>query len=137
MWTHCSHDGTEICWAQLRGLQIVMSTLPYGLSSRLHKSSCWKGHLRRRQKGMFWTMWACTLKGTLLTCICRFSAQPRVQLVALFVPSISKHMPVPMHAVTSSARSFRMATICKPGSIMPASIERPPTNTSISCSGSE
>jgi hypothetical protein len=44
----------------------------------------------------------------------KFSAHPIVQLVELFVPSISRRFLVLMVAPTSLARSAQMAIICKP-----------------------
>ena len=71
------------------------------------------------------------------TCRVRFSAQPKVQLVAEFVPSISSRMLVERWVLILDMRSLQIVMICEPESMTLAVITDSLTMTSISLRGRE
>jgi hypothetical protein len=134
-WTRRSRAVTVRRRARSRGSRMVRSTRPSGRSSRMLRTTRWKGRPRSTRNGASSMTWAWTLKGMSPICKVRYSTQPSVQLVALFAASISRAASGLGFIARLSARSFRMATICEPGSITAASVIRPSTRTSISWRG--
>ena len=121
----------------LEGSRTVTSTPLLGRSSMWLRKMFWKGHPSSRQKGASSTTCACILNGMLPTYMVKYSAQPKVQLVAPLAPFILSRWPVLMHALSSHARSCHITTIWDPGSSTPGSRRLMPRDMLISCSGRE
>ena len=118
------------------GSRTVTSTL-LGRSLMQLRRMFWKGHPSSRPNGASLTTCACILNSTSPTCMVKYSAQPKVQLVAPLAPSISSRRPVLMSALSSHVRSCHITTIWDPGSSTPGSRRLMPRDTSISCSERE
>jgi len=96
------------------GSRMKTSSDPLGSGSSEHRTWCWKGRPRSSWKGVRSTMCAWSLKETPPMRMGMFSAQPKVQLVALLAPSISIWRLGLMWALSSCARSLLQAVLAPP-----------------------